>query len=70
MHIYGIACLAGVGFTMSLFIGGLSFEDPAMMNQVRVGVLAGSIVSGVLGYVVLIMASRTTVAEAETAPAQ
>ena len=40
MHIYGIACLAGVGFTMSLFIGGLSFDDPAMMNQVRLGVMS------------------------------
>lgn len=57
LHVYGIACLAGVGFTMSLFIGGLSFADPAMMNQVRLGVLAGSILSGILGYSALMMAS-------------
>lgn len=62
LHIYGIACLAGVGFTMSLFIGGLSFDDPAMMNQVRVGVLSGSILSGILGYVALMLASRTALA--------
>ncbi len=59
LHIYGVACLAGVGFTMSLFIGGLSFEDPAMMNQVRVGVLSGSILSGIIGYAALMIASRS-----------
>ena len=58
LHIYGISCLAGVGFTMSLFIGGLSFADAEMMNQVRLGVLSGSIASGILGYTALMMASR------------
>ncbi|MDO6589191.1 Na+/H+ antiporter NhaA [Loktanella sp. D2R18] len=56
-HIYGIACLAGIGFTMSLFIGSLSFDDPELMNQVRLGVLSGSLVSGVLGYAILMLAS-------------
>lgn len=65
LHIYGVACLAGVGFTMSLFIGGLSFEDPAMMNQVRMGVLSGSIISGILGYVALMLASSRSRAEDE-----
>ena len=58
LHIYGISCLAGVGFTMSLFIGGLSFAHAEMMNQVRLGVLSGSIVSGILGYTALMLASR------------
>ena len=58
MHIYGIACLAGIGFTMSLFIGSLSFADPAQMNAVRLGVLSGSLVSAILGYGVLILAAR------------
>lgn len=58
LHIYGISCLAGVGFTMSLFIGGLSFEDAALMNEVRLGVLSGSVVSGVMGYVALMLASK------------
>ncbi len=69
LHIYGVSCLAGVGFTMSLFIGGLSFEDPEMMNQVRLGVLSGSIVSGILGYVALMMASSSQTEE-EAAQAQ
>lgn len=63
LHIYGIACLAGVGFTMSLFIGGLSFDNPEKMNQVRVGVLSGSIISGIIGYVTLMIASRKPAAE-------
>lgn len=52
-HIFGVACLAGIGFTMSLFIGGLSFGDGALMNDVRVGVLSGSLFSAVTGYLVL-----------------
>lgn len=65
LHIYGLACLAGVGFTMSLFIGSLSFADPTMMNDVRLGVLAGSILSGIIGYVALIIASKAPAPEAE-----
>lgn len=61
-HIYGIACLAGIGFTMSLFIGGLSFDDPAQMNAVRLGVLAGSAVSAVIGYGVLFWSGGREVA--------
>ncbi|MDP7149581.1 MAG: Na+/H+ antiporter NhaA [Paracoccaceae bacterium] len=57
-HIFGVAGLAGIGFTMSLFIGGLSFGDPGLMNQVRVGVLAGSTMSGMVGFTALMLASR------------
>lgn len=52
-HVYGVACLTGVGFTMSLFIGSLAFNDAETMNAVRVGVMTGSIMSGVVGYIVL-----------------
>lgn len=55
-QMYGIACLTGVGFTMSLFIGGLAFDSAERMNEVRLGVLMGSIASGVLGYALLMMA--------------
>ena len=65
-HIYGLSCLAGIGFTMSLFIGGLSFSDAEMMNQVRLGVLSGSIISAILGYVVL-MATTSKPAVDQTA---
>lgn len=59
-HVYGVACLAGIGFTMSLFIGGLSFADQALMNQVRLGVLSGSVISALAGYAVLMLAGQAT----------
>ena len=51
--LYGVSILAGIGFTMSLFIGNLAFADAVHETQVRVGVLAGSLLSAVVGYLVL-----------------
>jgi len=53
MQVYGVACLTGVGFTMSLFIGSLAFGADETMNAVRLGVISGSILSGLLGFAVL-----------------
>ncbi len=53
LHVYGASALAGVGFTMSLFIGTLAFDDPANQSAVRIGVLSGSLLSGLVGYVTL-----------------
>jgi NhaA family Na+:H+ antiporter len=53
-HIYGVSILAGIGFTMSLFIGNLAFhQDPAMLETAKLGILAASILSGILGLIVL-----------------
>lgn len=50
-HLYGMSLLCGIGFTMSLFIGGLAFgDDAARLDAVKIGVLAGSLLSGVAGY--------------------
>lgn len=53
--LYGISALCGVGFTMSLFIGALAFEDTGVnvTFDERLGIILGSIASGVLGYLVL-----------------
>jgi NhaA family Na+:H+ antiporter len=53
-QVYGMAVLCGIGFTMSLFIGGLAFAGaPHAMDAVKVGVFAGSILSGVAGWLIL-----------------
>ncbi len=55
MSLYGTAALCGIGFTMSLFIGSLAFEESGVdiLFDERVGILAGSVLSGILGYFVL-----------------
>lgn len=52
-HVYGAAILAGIGFTMSLFIGTLAFADVEHAAAVRIGVLSGSLLSALFGYMVL-----------------
>lgn len=50
---YGMALLTGIGFTMSLFIGTLAFPGIEQQTAVRLGVLSGSLASGIIGYLVL-----------------
>jgi NhaA family Na+:H+ antiporter len=52
-HMAAVALLAGIGFTMSLFIGGLAFGEGAEMNAVRLGVLAASLLAAGAGLVLL-----------------
>jgi len=53
--LYGVAALCGIGFTMSLFIGSLAFENTGvnLMFDERLGIIIGSLVSGIIGYMVL-----------------
>ncbi len=60
LQLYGVAMLTGIGFTMSLFIGGLAFEDQTYSAPVRIGVLLGSTLSAVGGLTVLLIATRAT----------
>jgi len=57
-QLLGAGVLAGIGFTMSLFIGMLAFPDAAHAAQVRLGVITGSILSAVLGYAILSRCGR------------
>ena len=54
-NIAGVSLLGGIGFTVSLFIANLSFAGayPELLNQAKFGVLCGTVVAGILGYIVL-----------------
>lgn len=54
-QLYAVSLLCGVGFTMSLFIGSLAFEHADFEANIRLGVIAGSLVSGVIGFLLLIL---------------
>ena len=57
LQLYAVAVVAGIGFTMSLFIGTLAFDGPAAAADVRIGVLTGSLLSAIVGYLLLRWAS-------------
>jgi Na+:H+ antiporter, NhaA family len=52
-HIIGVAAVAGIGFTVSLFIAGLAFSQDAIVDEAKVGILAGSLAATILGAVLL-----------------
>jgi NhaA family Na+:H+ antiporter len=52
-HIYGAAWLGGIGFTMSLFIAGLAFPTNDLLSLSKIGILAASLVAGVIGWLIL-----------------
>jgi len=60
LSLLGIAALCGIGFTMSLFIGGLAFEDGSELHVqgVRLGVLGGSVIAGLMGAACLALGAR------------
>ena len=56
--IYGASLLCGIGFTMSLFIGSLAFSDISVLYQDRLGILIGSLLSGIAGYLLLRLTTK------------
>jgi NhaA family Na+:H+ antiporter len=61
LQLYGIAILTGIGFTMSLFIGTLAFDDDALLAEIRIAVLLASILAGLFAALVLNIAARRSV---------
>ena len=60
-HVLGASLLAGIGFTVSLFIAELSFDTAVhLLDQAKIGVLAGSLIAGALGAIFLLVVSRVT----------
>jgi Na+:H+ antiporter, NhaA family len=58
ISLYAIATLCGIGFTMSFFIGALAFTSMEYMNQVRLGVLLGSLLAAIIGYFLLLLTTK------------
>jgi NhaA family Na+:H+ antiporter len=59
-QVWGLAAVCGIGFTVSLFIAQLAYDDPATIDFAKVGIFAGSILSGLIGVLVLIALARRT----------
>lgn len=60
MHILGLGLLAGIGFTMSIFISILSFDSPMLVQQAKFSILIASIISGVSGFLILSLSRKAT----------
>ncbi len=59
-QVYAVSFLCGIGFTMSLFIANLAFDDAALLDGAKIGILVASVISGVIGFVVLRTGSTNT----------
>jgi NhaA family Na+:H+ antiporter len=62
-HILGAGFLGGIGFTMSLFIGGLSFDNPLFLEYAKLGIMLGSLICAIIGYIVLRYAAKAATKE-------
>ena len=65
MQLFGVSALCGIGFTMSLFINNLAFDAPILQDETKIGVLAGSVLSALLGWLVFSLARKPASAHIE-----
>jgi NhaA family Na+:H+ antiporter len=63
MHIFGVGLLAGIGFTMSIFIGILSFASPIYVAEAKLSILITSLLAGIIGFIVLRLQSNKYIAK-------
>jgi len=68
-HVHGAAWLGGIGFTMSLFIAALAFPDQELLAAAKMGILAGSLLAGMIGFVILLRRGQRDVPQARTSDA-
>ena len=59
-HIVGLSAVAGIGFTVALFVAGLAFADPLFADQAKLGIFSGSLVAGVVGSLILLSARKAS----------
>ncbi len=57
-HVLGAGFLAGIGFTVAIFVSGIAFDDPAVVDQAKMGVFGASLIAGVVGYLFLRIGGR------------
>jgi Na+:H+ antiporter, NhaA family len=62
-QVVGAASLAGIGFTVSIFVTGLAFDDPALQADAKIGILVASVLAAVLGSAILVVAGRRGAAQ-------
>ncbi len=65
LSLLGVCSVAGIGFTVSLFISGLAYEDPAVTSQAKIGILFASVIAAILGATILIKAQSSSDADAD-----
>jgi NhaA family Na+:H+ antiporter len=68
-QIVGVSFLGGIGFTMSLFIAGLAFDDQMLLDRSKIGILLASIIAGGVGYLLLRVLSSPAAASEENVAA-
>ena len=65
-HVLGVGLLAGVGFTVSLFVNELAFDDEILISNGKMGILAGSLIAAIIGYVILVLVTRKPTGSPDT----
>jgi NhaA family Na+:H+ antiporter len=60
-NVVGVAALAGIGFTVSIFVAGLAFDEPRLTEQAKIGILLASVLAGLLGVLLLARSGRAGV---------
>ena len=57
-HVLGVGLLGGIGFTVALFVNELAFEEEILIRDGKMGIIAGSLISAIIGYVMLVLVTR------------